>query len=46
MHELNEQRRAELSELFSDRVSYHPTERRLYGHDVGVMPRRIRPGCV
>ncbi len=43
MHELKEERRVELTQLFQDRVSYHPTERRLYGHDVGVMPRRIRP---
>ncbi len=29
--------------MFADRVSFDPTERRLYGHDVGVLPRRIRP---
>jgi hypothetical protein len=43
MRELNPSRRAELDGMFADRVSYHPTERRLYGHDVGVMPRRLRP---
>ncbi len=43
MKELNQSRRAELEKIFADRISYHPTERRLYGHDVGVLPRRVRP---
>ena len=29
--------------MFAERVSFDPTERRLYGHDVGVLPRRVRP---
>ena len=43
MHELSSVNRAELEKMFAGRVSFHPTERRLYGHDVGALPRRIRP---
>ncbi|HEY5373195.1 MAG TPA: FAD-binding and (Fe-S)-binding domain-containing protein [Polyangiaceae bacterium] len=43
MRELPSARRADLDRLFASRVSFHPTERRLYGHDVGVLPRRLRP---
>ncbi|MHB8419694.1 MAG: FAD-binding and (Fe-S)-binding domain-containing protein [Myxococcales bacterium] len=43
MHELPSSRRADLEKLFGARVSFVPTERRLYGHDVGALPRRIRP---
>ncbi|MBK7864283.1 MAG: FAD-binding oxidoreductase [Archangiaceae bacterium] len=43
MHQLDERQQGELRQQFRERVSFHPTERRLYGHDVGTMPRRIKP---
>lgn len=43
MHDLSSPQRSELETMFGPRVSFQPVERRLYGHDVGAMPRRIRP---
>jgi len=43
MHELPLARRADLEKLFGARVTFLPAERRLYGHDVGALPRRVRP---
>ena len=33
----------ELSQMFDSRVSFDRTERRIYSHDVGVMPRLVKP---
>ncbi len=33
----------QLKDIFDGRVSFHEMERRLYGHDVGVLPGLIRP---
>lgn len=32
-----------LKNLFGDRVNFHKLERKLYGHDVGVMPSLAKP---
>lgn len=35
--------RDQLTQIFGDRIVFDPTERRLYGHDIGEMPRLIKP---
>ena len=32
-----------LQSTYQDRVTFHPTERKLYGHDVGDLPKLIKP---
>ena len=32
-----------LKEKFGHRVSFHPTERKLYGHDIAAMPSLFKP---
>ncbi len=43
MTQVKERHRRYLTEVFGDRVNFDPTERKLYGHDVGDMPRLITP---
>jgi Fe-S oxidoreductase/FAD/FMN-containing dehydrogenase len=35
--------REQLEDIFDTRVTFDPVERRLYGHDIGVFPRLVRP---
>ena len=39
MTELHARQRSDLETLFGPRVTFDPTERMLYGHDIGVIPR-------
>jgi Fe-S oxidoreductase/FAD/FMN-containing dehydrogenase len=32
-----------LKDHFGDRVSFHPTERKLYGHDIAAIPSLVKP---
>ncbi len=41
--ELSEKEKQGLREIFHERVSFKFRERRMYSHDVGVMPRLIKP---
>lgn len=43
MRKINPNQRSYLEEKFGDRVSFDETERKLYGHDIAVMPRLMRP---
>ena len=43
MAKLNPQQRVYLEQKFGNRVSFHETERKLYGHDIAAMPSLIKP---
>ena len=43
MGKLNAKRRSFLEETFGDRVTFNRIERRLYGHDIAVMPTLFKP---
>jgi len=43
MKSLHEKHRTYLQEKFGNRVSFHRTERKLYGHDIAALPRLVRP---
>jgi Fe-S oxidoreductase/FAD/FMN-containing dehydrogenase len=43
MSELSREQQAKLKQLFAERVSFRPVERKLYGHDIAAMPRLIQP---
>ncbi len=43
MRQLNSAQRDHLHSLFANRVSFDPIERRLYSHDVGVIPALMKP---
>ena len=43
MGKLNTKQRRYLEEMFGSRVSFNKTERKLYGHDTGEIPRLIKP---
>jgi len=43
MRQLNNAQRDDLFSIFGNRVSFDPIERRLYSHDVGVIPSLIKP---
>jgi len=40
---ISKKMRAELEALFSDRVNFRRSERRLYGHDIAALPTLIQP---
>jgi Fe-S oxidoreductase/FAD/FMN-containing dehydrogenase len=43
MGELNEKNKSFLRERFGHRISFDRLERKLYGHDISVLPNLIRP---
>ncbi|HUT35346.1 MAG TPA: FAD-binding and (Fe-S)-binding domain-containing protein [Planctomycetota bacterium] len=43
MSKLKRKQELELRELFGERVSFRPVERRLYGHDIAAFPSLLRP---
>ncbi len=43
MVRFSERHRAQLHDLFGSRVSFNPTERKLYGHDIAAIPKLVRP---
>jgi FAD/FMN-containing dehydrogenase len=43
MGRLNSRHQSHLRQLFGNRVSFHRTERKLYGHDIAEIPGLIRP---
>jgi Fe-S oxidoreductase/FAD/FMN-containing dehydrogenase len=43
VRELNSTQQSELTALFGSRSSFDPTERTLYGHDIGAIPRLMSP---
>ncbi len=43
MSQLDEKHQSYLKEKFGSRVSFHKTERRLYGHDIAALPGLIKP---
>ena len=43
MRDLRAAQKAELDQMFGERVRYDRRERTLYSHDVGVMPALISP---
>jgi len=40
---LNTREQERLSEIFADRVTFDPTERTLYGHDIAAIPSLVKP---
>ena len=40
---MNLNAKIKLQELFSNRISFDKTERKLYGHDIAAMPGIIKP---
>ena len=40
---MNLNAKTQLQELFSNRITFNKTERRLYGHDIAAMPGIIKP---
>jgi Fe-S oxidoreductase/FAD/FMN-containing dehydrogenase len=43
MSQLDEKHRSYLRGVFGARVSFHETERKLYGHDIAVLPSLAKP---
>ncbi|MDH7478545.1 MAG: FAD-binding and (Fe-S)-binding domain-containing protein, partial [Syntrophomonadaceae bacterium] len=43
MSRLNPSQRSYLESRFGSRVNFHPTERKLYGHDIAAMPGLFKP---
>jgi Fe-S oxidoreductase/FAD/FMN-containing dehydrogenase len=43
MSKINAEKRAFLEEKFGQRVTFHKTERKLYGHDIAAMPGLFKP---
>jgi Fe-S oxidoreductase/FAD/FMN-containing dehydrogenase len=43
MSQLGERHQSYLEEKFGSRVSFHKTERKLYGHDIAALPSLIKP---
>jgi hypothetical protein len=43
MSPFDEKQRSYLQETFGTRVSFHETERKVYSHDIAVLPSLIRP---
>ncbi len=43
MARLTVERKMHLEEMFADRVTFDKTERKLYSHDIGELPRLIQP---
>jgi FAD/FMN-containing dehydrogenase len=43
MSKISAEQRAFLEEKFGSRVTFHKTERKLYGHDIAAMPGLFRP---
>ena len=43
MSQFGEKRQSYLEEKFGSRVSFHKTERKLYGHDIAALPSLIKP---
>jgi Fe-S oxidoreductase/FAD/FMN-containing dehydrogenase len=43
MGRFSEKHQSYLEEKFGDRVSFHKTERKLYGHDIAVLPSLMKP---
>lgn len=43
MNPFEEKHQSYLEEKFGSRVSFHKTERKLYGHDIAALPSLIRP---
>jgi len=43
MSQFGEKHQSYLKEKFGSRVSFHKTERRLYGHDIAVLPSLMKP---
>jgi len=43
MVKIGNKHRLYLEEKFGNRVSFHKTERKLYGHDIAEVPRLIKP---
>ena len=43
MSRINTRQRLYLEQKFGNRVSFHRTERKLYGHDIAAMPGLIKP---
>jgi len=43
MSKLKRKQELELRELFGERVSFRPVERRLYAHDIAAFPSLLRP---
>ena len=43
MNKLSSAQKSFLESTFGDRVNFHKLERKLYGHDVGVMPSLAKP---
>jgi len=42
MGKINDRLRAELQDIFGDRVNFRRTERKLYGHDIAAVPGLIK----
>ncbi len=43
MSPFDEKHQSYLEEKFGSRVSFHPTERKLYGHDIASLPGLVKP---
>ena len=43
MSRLDEKHQSYLQEKFGRRVSFHKTERKLYGHDIAALPSLVKP---
>jgi len=43
MGQLAIEHRRYLEEKFGRRVSFHKTERKLYGHDIATLPSLVKP---
>jgi hypothetical protein len=43
MGQLDEKKQSYLREKFGGRVSFHKRERKLYGHDIAVLPSLVKP---
>ncbi len=43
MSQFGEKHQSYLEEKFGSRVSFHKTERKLYGHDIAVLPSLMKP---